>query len=139
MTWLWLSFVALRALRATPTTLPQRPKPPRGLPALARRLWVEIVADYKPGHFTAANLVLLEQLCRARALVAQCDRQIARGGLLVEGKANPLLQIRVQAWAEVRACATKLRLAISSTVRAESAAARPDENAGKRKPWEHSA
>jgi hypothetical protein len=127
------------SLKATTSTLPQRPKPPRGLPALARRVWTEIVGDYRPGHFTAANLVLLEQLCRARALVAECDGQIERGGLLVDGKANPLLQVRVQGWAEVRACATKLRLAISSTVRAESAAARPDENAGKRKPWERSA
>jgi hypothetical protein len=74
----------------------------------------------------------------ARALVAECDRRIGRR-LLLKGKPNPLLQVRVQAWAEVRACATKLRLAISSTVRAEAAAARPDENAGKRKPWERSA
>lgn len=126
-------------LSSTPTTLPQRPKAPRGLPAVARRVWVAIVADYRPGHFTAANLVLLEQLCRARALVEECDQRIARRGLLLKGKANPLLQVRAQGWAEVRACATKLRLAISSTVRAEAAAARPDENAGRRKPWERSA
>lgn len=109
------------------------------MPAAGRRTWIAIVGDYRPGHFSAANLVLLEQLCRARALVEECDRQIAKRGLLVKGKVNPLLQVRAHGWAEVRACATKLRLAISSIVRAEAAAARPDENAGKRKPWERRA
>jgi len=122
-------------LTATTTKLPQRPAAPAGMPAIARATWVAVLNDYPPRHFSAANLVLLEQLCRARALVVQCDRGIARKGLLVKGRANPLQQVRVQAWAEVRACATKLRLAISSTVRAEAAAARPDEKAKLAKPW----
>jgi phage terminase small subunit len=125
-------------ISVVPSALPQRPRPPASLPANAKRVWRAIVGDYRPGHFTAANLVLLEQFCMARALVAECDRRIGRR-LLLKGRANPLLQVRGQAWAEVRACATKLRLAISSTVRAEAAAARPDENAGERKPWERTA
>lgn len=124
-------------LTAVPAALPQRPKPPAGLPAAARKVWQAVVKDYKPGHFqTAANLMLLEQFCRARALAVQCDRRIAKQGLLVRGKVNPFIAVRAHAWAEVRACATKLRLPISSTVRAEHATARPDETAGRRKPWE---
>lgn len=126
-------------LSSTTTSLPRRPAPPAGMPATARKAWNAILADYPVKHFTAANLILLEQLCRARALVDQCDRRISKAGLLVRGKANPLLQVRAQAWAEVRACATKLRLAISGTMRAEKAAARPDENAHLAKPWERRA
>lgn len=128
-------------LSAVPTPLPARPAPPRGLPTVARETWIAIVNDYRPGHFSAANLILLEQMCRARALIEQCDRHLARKGLLIQGKrANPLIGVRAQAWTEVRACATKLRLAISSTLRAEAAAARPDPaGAGRKKPWERKA
>jgi phage terminase small subunit len=126
-------------LESAPTTLPKRPNPPAGMSLPARNAWAAILADYPVKHFTSANLILLEQLCRARALVDQCDRRISKRGLLIKGKVNPLVQVRAQAWSEVRACATKLRLAISGTMRAEKAAARPDENAGLRKPWERSA
>jgi len=126
-------------LTATPATLPKRPEPPAGLPATGCKAWAAILADYPPRHFSAANLLLLEQLCRARALIDQCDRRISKAGLLIRGKVNPLVQVRAQAWGEVRACATKLRLSISGTMRAEKAAARPDENAHLAKPWERTA
>lgn len=126
-------------VESTLTTLPKRPMPPVGMPPAGRAAWTAILADYPVKHFTAANLLLLEQLCQARALVHLCDRRIAKRGLVIGGKVNPLQQVRAQAWAEVRACATKLRLSVSGTMRAEKAAARPDENAGMRKPWEQSA
>ena len=97
---------------------------------------MSIVGEYPPKHFTAANLAILEQLCRASAFIRDCDAAIAEYGLLIENKANPAVAMRTAAWAEVRACATKLRLSISSTMRAEKAAARPDPNAGLKKPWE---
>ncbi len=123
-------------LTSTPTALPQRPQPPRGLPKDASAHWRQIVALYPVDHFQGANLGLLEQLCRARAFVAQCDRGIARRGLLLKGKLNPLIQARASGWAEVRACCTKLRLAISSTTRAEAAGARSDPKHQLRKPWQ---
>lgn len=127
-------------LTATSTsTLPKRPAPPAGLPADARKVWNAIVRDYPPKHFRGANLILLETFCRARAFVNECDRHIAKNGLLIEDKRNPVVAMRASGWAEMRACATKLRLALSSTMRAEKAAARPDENAHLRKPWEKSA
>jgi Phage terminase, small subunit len=123
-------------LTSTPTALPQRPQPPGALPKDAAAFWRQIVLCYPPHHFEGANLGLLEQLCRARAFVAQCDRGIARRGLLIKGRLNPLIGARASGWAEVRACCTKLRLAISSTVRAEAAKARPDPRHSLRKPWE---
>lgn len=126
-------------LTSTTATLPKRPEAPAGMPATGCKAWAAILADYPVKHFTAANLILLEQLCRARALIDQCDRRISKKGLLIRGKVHPLVQVRAQAWGEVRACATKLRLAISGTMRAEKAGARPDENAHLAKPWERSA
>ncbi len=113
-----------------------RPEPPAGLPKQAAELWRAIVAEYPASHFRGANLVLLETFCRARAFVTECDRAIKEHGLLIEGKANPAVGMRVQAWAEMRHVATKLRLAISSTLRAEAKAARPSETEKLEKPWE---
>ena|SRR5687768_2883541 len=121
---------------STEAHLPARPEPPAGLPKDAAAIWCSIVSEYPPKHFRGANLVLLENFCRARAFVAQCDRHIRRRGLVIKGRANPAVAMRTAGWAEMRACATKLRLAISSTLRAESVAARPNEANALRKPWE---
>lgn len=126
-------------LTSTTATLPKRPEPPAGLPTDAKRVWRAIVSEYPPRHFRGANLIILETFCRARAFVNECDKHIAKNGLLIDEKRNPVVGMRATGWAEMRACATKLRLALSSTVRAESVKARPDENAGLRKPWEKSA
>jgi phage terminase small subunit len=114
----------------------KRPPAPNSLPKPARELWDRIAADYAPDHFSAANLAILEQLCRASAFATECDRQIAKHGLVLDGKANPLIQPRGQAWCEVRHCATKLRLAISGTLRRDHKAARPDPTAKLEKPWD---
>lgn len=123
-------------LTSAPSKLPLRPGPPRGLPRDASAIWRQIVADYPPKHFKGANLVLLENFCRARAFAKQCDEEIKKLGLLIDGKANPIVAMRTAAWAEQRACATKLRLAISSLQRADSAKVRPNDTNALRKPWE---
>ena len=125
-----------RSLTSTPTTLPRRPAPPADLPEAACAVWRSIVSGYPTPHFTGANLVLLETFCRARAFVSECDKHVAEHGLLIDGKRNPVVGMRATGWAEMRACATKLRLALSSTMRSEKAAARPDEANALRKPWE---
>lgn len=126
-------------LSLIPAKLPQRAAPPAGLPADAGAVWQSIVGEYPVGHFRGANLILLETFCRARAFVAECDKSIKRDGLLIDGKKNPVVGMRLGGWSEMRFCAEKLRLSISSTMRAEKASARPDANAQLRKPWEHSA
>jgi P27 family predicted phage terminase small subunit len=129
----------MRDVTGTAASLPRRPEPPTGLPKDAREAWRAIVSEYPAKHFRGANLIILETFCRARAFVIECDKAIARDGLLIDGKRNPVVGMRATGWAEMRACATKLRLSISGTLRAEAAAARPDPNAGLRKPWERSA
>jgi P27 family predicted phage terminase small subunit len=118
------------------TALPRRPEPPDALPAAGRKLWREIVSEYPARHFRGANLMLLEQLCRAHAFAKSCDRVIARRGLVIGTRANPAVAMRATAWTEIRACVTKLRLSISGVMRADNAAARPDPKHGIRKPWE---
>lgn len=129
----------MRNLTSTTTPLPRRPEPPAGLPRAACTVWRSIVSEHPAKHFRGANLVLLETFCRARAFVSACDEHIAEHGLLIDGKRNPVVGMRATGWAEMRACSTKLRLALSSTVRAESAKARPNEKHALRKPWEKSA
>jgi hypothetical protein len=80
-------------------------------------------------------LALLETFCRTWALVGQCDQLIAEEGLLKGDKVHPAVAVRALGWAEMRHCATKLRLSISGTLRADSAAVRPDPTNALRKPW----
>lgn len=115
------------------THFPTHPKPPKGLSRHEATLWRDIVAEYPVGYFKTSHLLLLEQFCRARAFVKLCDDEITRNGLVVDGKANPAVKMRNAGWAEVRACATKLRLAISSSQRAN---ATPTPVTPLRKPWE---
>lgn len=114
----------------------RRPDPPATLPAEGKALWRRIVRDYPPTHFRGANLELLANFVRAWLHAAECDTVIAAHGLLLGARANPAVAMRAAAWVEMRAIATKLRLALSSTTRAETKAARPDPNAALKKPWE---
>ena len=127
-------------LRSTVSTLPRRPEPPAGLSEDARALWRSIVQDYPPRHFRGANLRILEVFCRASSFAAECDRHIETHGLTIQSgevtKANPSAAMRAQAWTEMRNSAAKLRLTISSTMRADSAKARPSEKHALAKPWE---
>jgi phage terminase small subunit len=117
----------------TPTAIRQRPAPPKGYPFPG--FWRSIVIDFAPDHFRGANLALLENLCAAYAMARQCDALIEANGLLVDGKANAAIAIRKDAWLEMRLCSTKLRLTISSTMRSDAAAARPDPKHSLKKPW----
>lgn len=114
----------------------RHPVPPDGLGKSGKKVWKRIVSGYAAGHFSEANLYLLEQLCRAWEFAERCGEEIEESGLLIDGKVNPLIAARAQAWAEVRHCATKLRLAISSTTPPDAKGARPDPNARLAKPWE---
>jgi hypothetical protein len=115
------------------TSIRQRPAPPQGyrFPAF----WRSITADFAPDYFRGANLAILENLAAAYATSRACDVLIEENGLLVDGKANPAIAIRRDCWTEMRACSTKLRLAISATTRADTAAARPDPKHSLPKPW----
>jgi len=122
------------ALRQVPR---DTPRPPADLSPLGVETWDAIVGGYPADHFAGANLLILEQLCRARCMAADCDRIIASTGLLTEsGAANPAVAMRTAAWSSIRGCATKLRLSINATRESNSADARPDPTAAMAMPWD---
>lgn len=116
--------------------IPGRPKAPRDLPRPGAALWRSIVATYPVEHFTGANLALLEALCHSHSLIRDLDKRIAKAGPFHEGKPNPAIAMRQAERKSFMSLATKLRLPISATMRAEAAAARPDAKNALRKPWE---
>lgn len=116
---------------------PKRPEPPERLNTEAAALWRDITAQYPAGHFNAANLPLLEGFCRAVTTMRMADAILDREDLITpEGKPHPALAIRDQQGKLACQFATKLRIAISSAVRADSASVRP--GPGGARPWEFS-
>jgi hypothetical protein len=110
--------------------------PPSDLPAEGRRLWLSVTEQYPADHFQGANGALLENLCRAHALIRECDNLIAEQGAFCEGSPNPALAVRAAERRSFMALSTKLRLSISAIMRADDAGARPDAKHALRKPWE---
>ena len=120
---------------ATITKAPLRTEPPAHLSDEAAALWRAITAAYPPGHFQAPHLPLLEGYCRAVVTMRQADAILDRESIITsEGQPHPALAIRDQQGKLACQFATKLRLAISSAVRADSSKVRP--GAVGAKPWE---
>jgi phage terminase small subunit len=122
--------------KLTIADIPGRPKAPRELPRPGAELWRSIVAAYPVEHFTGANLALLESLCQSHCLIRELDKAIAKEDLFCEGRPHPAIAMRQNERKSFMSLATKLRLPISATMRAEAAAARPDAKNALRKPWE---
>lgn len=115
----------------------KRAPAPTGLPAEGVDLWQNITASYPADHFAAQHLPLLESYVRAVLNTRAADKMIDSEGLFTsESKAHPAFAIRDQAIKQQCQLSTKLRLAISSAVRADSARNRPGATGAK--PWESS-
>lgn len=103
-------------------------EPPGDLPEAGAALWRQIVQELPPEHFRFGDLPLLENFCRAVLLADEAQTQIDADGLVVDTrlgpKPNPALAIRDQAVKQQAALAAKLRLCVSSRVRAEDASLR---------------
>lgn len=102
--------------------------PPEGMPEAGASLWRAIVEELPPEHFRFGDLPLLENYVRAVLLADEAQTQIDADGLVVGTrlgpKPNPALAIRDQAVKQQAALAAKLRLCVSSRVRAEDASLR---------------
>lgn len=88
-------------------------KPPVGLSAEARTLWVETNDEYT--FETAADFTLLRQLCETLDRLRQIQAAIKTGGLTVIGsqgqvRLNPLLQAEEAARRTILAHVRALRL-----------------------------
>src|SRR5215467_9323289 len=69
----------------------QEPPRPRGLSPRSRRLRRTLLAAYT---FTDPELEWLQRALEQHDLADQCARTIEREGLVVDGKAHPLLAVR---------------------------------------------
>src|SRR5215813_15646664 len=70
---------------------PQDASRARGLSAKSRRLRRTLLEAYT---FTVAEMAWLERALESHDLADQCAQIIAREGLLVDGRAHPLLAVR---------------------------------------------
>ena len=60
--------------------------PPAGLSAEAKDLWRRTIVEYS--FDTASDFTLLRQLCESVDRIRDCQREIKRDGLMVEGAAG---------------------------------------------------
>ena len=96
----------VRLVSATPA-----PTPPKGLSKAARAEWLRLHPLLRArGSVTPENEPLLGSYCAAMALIADCDRELAKGRLIIKAgngvpRPHPLLGARN------RAAATALQLA----------------------------
>ena len=89
------------------------PRPPAGLSAGSRSLWLRLVREYEIRD--AASVLLLTQLCEAHDGLHAVRAQIKRDGLMVKGskgqmRPHPLIASETQYRAALLACMRALRL-----------------------------
>jgi hypothetical protein len=69
----------------------EKKRPPRGLSAWARGVWVELHAEYE---FSAPESLLLERGLRLFDRADECGAVVAREGLVVGKRPHPLLGVQ---------------------------------------------
>ena len=87
-----------------------RLKPPAGLSAGAKAVFVHTVASVDAGHFSAVDLPLLEQFAGAADLASQAQRHLDEEGAVIEGKASAWLAVLEKASRACVALSARLRI-----------------------------
>src|SRR5262245_38453334 len=74
---------------------------PAALGAAGRRVWTDIMADYQITDI--GGLIMLEEICRARDTIAECDTAIKRDGATIRTKTglkeHPMQKVKLAAQA----------------------------------------
>lgn len=103
----------------------KRPSAPKDLPPESAALWRNICAGLPANHFTAGDLVLLRALVLADYEKGRCDALVLTNGpILPDGSVNQAAKLSNQYAGTLAALSSKLRLCLSSRVRAESSGLR---------------
>ena len=93
---------------------PPRLRPPSELGGKARKVFLDIVASTKPGHFVPSDLPLLIEFCRAAALASEADAALAVEGAVIASergsRVNPWVTVQEKAQRAMTALAHRLRL-----------------------------
>src|SRR5262245_60704568 len=74
---------------------------PAALGAAGRQVWTDIMADYQIQDI--GGLIMLEEICRARDTIAECDAAIKRDGSTIRTKSglkeHPMQKVKLSAQA----------------------------------------
>ena len=121
------------------------PIPPRPWPRRERVLWNRIIESYPEGYFRASDSEDLVVYVRAALELEELEAVIAQECcVLVDSKTgrrypHPACVLRDRAWVRLASAGVKLRIHLSSRVRAEDAhTASKLPSAARLKPWETS-
>lgn len=95
-------------------------KPPTGLPAAARVLWQAIMRSTPEDQWRPGDLPLLAAFCRTTLLFDEATTHLEHEQVDAVGKISPWLRVATDHGKTLALLASKLRLAPSSRIRAES-------------------
>lgn len=93
--------------------------PPANLSAEAKELWRRTLTEFS--FDTASDFTLLRQLCETVDRLRDCQKEIKRDGMLVEGAAgqrrpHPLLVVEESCRRSILACVRALKLTSSPEI-----------------------
>ena len=97
----------------------ERPRPPKGLIATARALWVQIVADRPIDFFRPGQLHDLADYCQKQCEAERITRELVRTRIGGKDYAD-LQRMAARNTAMVLALGTKLRLTVQASVERHS-------------------
>lgn len=94
---------------------------PAGFPPAARALWGRIMRSTPAGQFRDGDLPLLTLFCRVSLLAGEAVQHLEQDGQVsADGKVSPWVKVASDHGKTLALLASKLRLAPSSRIRAES-------------------
>jgi phage terminase small subunit len=97
--------------------------PPANLPEPVRLAFVELVAALDPGHFAAADRILVVEYCTAAVMARQAAEALEREGAVLAGaRVNPWAVIQEKSTRALVALSMRLRVSPQSRLHARTAA-----------------
>lgn len=91
-------------------TLTPRLSPPESLSANAKAIFIRIVGNVDPSHFSEVDLPLLESYANSAALSTEASNRINLEGAVICGKASPWLSVAEKTHKQLVALSARLRI-----------------------------
>ena len=91
-------------------TLVPRLAAPESLSPSARAIFIQIINNVDPSHFTEVDLPLLEGYANSAALSTEAAHQLDISGAVIDGKASPWLGVAEKAHKQLVALSARLRI-----------------------------
>ena len=91
-------------------TLAPRIAPPTTLSPTAREIFIHIVENVDPSHFSEVDLPLLEGYANSAALSTEAAHHLGEDGAVMDGKVSPWLGVAEKAHKQLVALSARLRI-----------------------------